>query len=250
MNGQRIGYVRVSSFDPNQERQLEQVRVDKVFTDKASGKDTQWPELDALLPFVREGDTVAESTDRSELPEGLSVPAEIARREDQLSAIAAAKAKLKARVEKAAKTGRKPPGKPPALAGAFQRAHAAGRRCQCGRHDEAHAQDPGGQTAIRTAQADGGTGVRHHQVGDEVQAVHAAGFDQRRQRMDAGLSGVEFETAGRIAPAIRPANVKPDERRRMRVKCSIEERKVIKKCANSNRGGQCARSTASSRTGC
>jgi hypothetical protein len=68
--------------------------------------------------------------------------------------------------------------------------------------------------------------------------------------MDAGLSGVEFETAGRIAPAIRPANVKPDERRRMRVKCSIEERKVIKKCANSNRGGQCARSTASSRTGC
>ncbi|MBI3144142.1 MAG: recombinase family protein [Pseudogulbenkiania sp.] len=58
MNGQRIGYVRVSSFDQNPERQLEQVRVDKVFTDKASGKDTQRPELDALLSFVREGDTV------------------------------------------------------------------------------------------------------------------------------------------------------------------------------------------------
>ncbi len=58
MNGQRIGYVRVSSFDQNPERQLEQVRVDKVFTDKASGKDTQRPELDALLTFVREGDTV------------------------------------------------------------------------------------------------------------------------------------------------------------------------------------------------
>lgn len=109
MNGQHIGYVWVSSFDPNPERQLEQVRVDKVFTDKASGKDTQRPELDALLSFVREGDTVAESADRSELPEGLSVPAEIARREDQLAAIAAAKAKLKARAEKAAKTGRKPP---------------------------------------------------------------------------------------------------------------------------------------------
>jgi DNA invertase Pin-like site-specific DNA recombinase len=58
LNGQRIGYVRVSSFDQNPERQLEQVRVDKVFTDKASGKDTQRPELDALLTFVREGDTV------------------------------------------------------------------------------------------------------------------------------------------------------------------------------------------------
>ena len=58
MKGQRIGYVRVSSLDQNPERQLEQVRVDKVFTDKASGKDTLRPELDALLSFVREGDTV------------------------------------------------------------------------------------------------------------------------------------------------------------------------------------------------
>ena len=58
MHGQRIGYIRVSSFDQNPERQLEQVQVDKVFTDKASGKDTQRPELDTLLSFVREGDTV------------------------------------------------------------------------------------------------------------------------------------------------------------------------------------------------
>ena len=58
MKGQRIGYVRVSSFDQNPERQLEQIQVDRVFTDKASGKDTQRPELDALLLFVRDGDTV------------------------------------------------------------------------------------------------------------------------------------------------------------------------------------------------
>ncbi len=58
MQGQRIGYVRVSSFDQNHERQLEHIQVDKVFTDKASGKDTQRPQLDALLSFVREGDTV------------------------------------------------------------------------------------------------------------------------------------------------------------------------------------------------
>ena len=58
MHGQRIGYVRVSSFDQNPERQLEHVEVNKVFTDKASGKDTKRPQLDALLSFVREGDTV------------------------------------------------------------------------------------------------------------------------------------------------------------------------------------------------
>jgi DNA invertase Pin-like site-specific DNA recombinase len=58
MEGKRIGYIRVSSFDQNPERQLEHVHVDKVFTDKASGKDTQRPELETLLSFVRDGDTV------------------------------------------------------------------------------------------------------------------------------------------------------------------------------------------------
>lgn len=58
MQGHRIGYIRVSSFDQNPERQLEQVEVSKVFTDKASGKDTERPALEELLSFVREGDTV------------------------------------------------------------------------------------------------------------------------------------------------------------------------------------------------
>ena len=58
MNGQRIGYVRVSSFDQNPGRQLEHVQVERVFTDKASGKDTRRPELENLLAYVREGDTV------------------------------------------------------------------------------------------------------------------------------------------------------------------------------------------------
>lgn len=65
MKGQRIGYIRVSSFDPNPERQLDQSQVDKVFVDKASGKDTQRPELDSLLSFVRDGDiVVVHSMDR------------------------------------------------------------------------------------------------------------------------------------------------------------------------------------------
>ncbi len=58
MKGHRIGYIRVSSYDQNLERQLEGVPVDKVFEDKASGKDKKRPGLDALTEFVREGDTV------------------------------------------------------------------------------------------------------------------------------------------------------------------------------------------------
>lgn len=58
MEGQRIGYIRISSFDQNPKRQLESVSTDKVFTDKASGKDIKRPSLDAMLSFVREGDTV------------------------------------------------------------------------------------------------------------------------------------------------------------------------------------------------
>jgi len=58
MLGQKIGYVRVSSLDQNQVRQLDGIKLDKVFTDKASGKDTNRPALHALLDFVREGDTV------------------------------------------------------------------------------------------------------------------------------------------------------------------------------------------------
>jgi DNA invertase Pin-like site-specific DNA recombinase len=58
MLGQRIGYVRVSTLDQNTERQLEGIEVAKTFTDKASGKDTKRPQLEALMGFVREGDTV------------------------------------------------------------------------------------------------------------------------------------------------------------------------------------------------
>lgn len=58
MKGQRIGYVRVSTFDQNVDRQLDGQSLDRIFTDKASGKDINRPELDAMLAFAREGDTV------------------------------------------------------------------------------------------------------------------------------------------------------------------------------------------------
>jgi DNA invertase Pin-like site-specific DNA recombinase len=63
--GQRIGYVRVSTLDQNTERQLDGVKLDKVFTDKASGKDTKRPQLTAALDYTREGDTlIVHSLDR------------------------------------------------------------------------------------------------------------------------------------------------------------------------------------------
>ncbi|WP_169979774.1 recombinase family protein [Tautonia rosea] len=64
-SGQQVGYIRVSSLTQSTERQLEGVTVDRVFTDKASGKDAKRPELEALLAYVREGDTiVVHSMDR------------------------------------------------------------------------------------------------------------------------------------------------------------------------------------------
>ena len=58
MQGHRIGYIRVSTFEQNPQRQLEQVQVDRVFIDKASGKDARRPQLSELMEFIREGDTV------------------------------------------------------------------------------------------------------------------------------------------------------------------------------------------------
>jgi DNA invertase Pin-like site-specific DNA recombinase len=54
----RVGYVRVSSVDQNTVRQLDGVPVERVFSDKASGKDAARPKLEELIAFVREGDTV------------------------------------------------------------------------------------------------------------------------------------------------------------------------------------------------
>lgn len=56
--GEKVGYVRVSSFDQNPERQLENIKLDKIYTDKASGKDVNRPQLIELIDYVRNGDTV------------------------------------------------------------------------------------------------------------------------------------------------------------------------------------------------
>jgi len=58
--GQLVGYVRVSSEAQNTARQTEALNamnLDKVFIDKASGKDTDRPQLKAAFAHLREGDT-------------------------------------------------------------------------------------------------------------------------------------------------------------------------------------------------
>ncbi len=58
IGGQRVGYTRVSSLDQNTDRQLDGVALDRTFTDNASGRSTARPQLEEMLAFVRDGDTV------------------------------------------------------------------------------------------------------------------------------------------------------------------------------------------------
>ena len=57
----RVAYVRVSSIDQNTGRQLEALKnheIEKAFEEKISGKDTNRPQLKAMMEFVRDGDTI------------------------------------------------------------------------------------------------------------------------------------------------------------------------------------------------
>ena len=64
----KVGYVRVSTVDQNTGRQevlMKELGVDKIYVDKQSGKNKERPQLQEMLNFVREGDTlVVESISR------------------------------------------------------------------------------------------------------------------------------------------------------------------------------------------
>lgn len=56
-----IAYIRVSTIEQNENRQIEMMKslaVDKTFIEKASGKNTERPQLEAMLEYAREGDAV------------------------------------------------------------------------------------------------------------------------------------------------------------------------------------------------
>lgn len=57
----KVGYVRVSTTDQNPARQDELMKafgVERVFSEKLSGKDTNRPQFKEMLSFLREGDTL------------------------------------------------------------------------------------------------------------------------------------------------------------------------------------------------
>lgn len=57
----KIGYVRVSTEEQNEARQveaLEKLGVEKIYIEKKSGKNLDRPVLQEMLDYIREGDTV------------------------------------------------------------------------------------------------------------------------------------------------------------------------------------------------
>lgn len=54
--GHDVGYIRVSSYSQNTERQLQGVQIDKVYEEKASAKDAKRPILSDCLEYLRKGD--------------------------------------------------------------------------------------------------------------------------------------------------------------------------------------------------
>lgn len=57
----KIGYIRVSTEEQNTIRQeilMRELGADEIYIDKVSGKNTNRPQLKAMLDYVRKGDTV------------------------------------------------------------------------------------------------------------------------------------------------------------------------------------------------
>ena len=60
-NGAKLAYVRVSTIEQNEARQVEALEkhgIDKWYIEKVSGKNLDRPKLRELLEYAREGDTV------------------------------------------------------------------------------------------------------------------------------------------------------------------------------------------------
>lgn len=57
----KVAYIRVSTVEQNTARQEEMMKklgMDKIYMEKVSGKNTNRPQLKAMLDYLREGDTL------------------------------------------------------------------------------------------------------------------------------------------------------------------------------------------------
>ncbi len=53
-----VGYIRVSSYSQNTDRQLREIHLDKAFEEKASAKDSKRPQLVACMEWLRDKDVL------------------------------------------------------------------------------------------------------------------------------------------------------------------------------------------------
>jgi DNA invertase Pin-like site-specific DNA recombinase len=61
MNNMNISYIRVSTVEQNEVRQVEAMKsykIDKTYTEKLSAKDTDRPKFQEMIEFARDGDKI------------------------------------------------------------------------------------------------------------------------------------------------------------------------------------------------
>ena len=100
-----VAYVRVSTVEQHEDRQLEALRpykIDKWFTEKMTAKDTDRPQFRAMMDYVREGDTIYVE-DFSRIARNLRDLLKIV---DDLSARKVALVSLKERIDTSTPQGR------------------------------------------------------------------------------------------------------------------------------------------------
>ncbi len=138
----------------------------------------------------------AEKSDRAATPHGMDVPAEIARREVRLSAIAQAKAQIEQRAAERFEAEQQ----------AFEAKQAKRRAKRRAQRQAVHA---GGQGPVPTTQADRGAGVWHHQAGDGLAADGQARAAQGPRRVAPGGDGLEHQAHACAAHRLNGATTRP-----------------------------------------
>ena len=175
MSGQKVGYIRVSSTDQNPERQLDGEALDKTFTEYASAKDVERPELQAMLAYVREGDTlIVHSMDR------------LARNVDD-------SAQPGQRPERARGTRRVPPGRVDLRRQRLLDGYVPADRDRCGRREFERSlirerQRQGIEAAKKRGAYQGGTRALKPKQHDELMTRIAAGERKSRLAREFGIS--------------------------------------------------------------
>ena len=152
---------------------------------------------------------LAERADAQDIPDGMSIPEELERRESRLAAIAEAKAKIEARAQE--RLAREQAEYQSKLAARAEREKRSGKKPRLGHtagEDGASIAYATREGTVRTAQADPGTGVRHHQIGDGLPPMLVAGAAKRQRRVEFGDKELEHQANVRDA-ALLSANRDP-----------------------------------------